>query len=784
MSGIQKVTRRDFLRQTGLGTGALVLGCYVSGGGIAESLLAQGTAASFAPNHFVAIKPDGSVVIMAHRSEMGQGIKTTLAAVVADELEADWDRVEVRQAIGDEKYGSQWTDGSRSVTQFYMPMREAGATARHLLVAAAAESFGVDAGECEAREHKVWHGASGRSLDYGELVQRAAAMPVPRASQIRLKSPKDFRYIGKDMPFADLDDMVTGKAVYGADVDLPVIKKALGLDHLPDMQTAMIVRCPVTGGKHKSHDATAALKVPGVKKVWFVEGKGGLGGGFQPLGGVAVLAENTWAAWEGRRALKVEWDLGPNAGYESEAYRAELEKSTAQPGKVVRSKGDVDAAFSRADKVVEASYYVPHLAHAPMEPPVAVALMKDGRLDVWAPTQSPQAAQKEIETALGIEHSTTHHDSAYHSSGGHGMEVTVNVTLLGGGFGRKSKPDYVVEAALVARDNPGVPVRVQWTREDDMDHGYYHAVSHQVLKGALDAQGRPTAWLQRTAAPSFDATFKGPEAKLASDTELAQGLLGMPYDVPNIRLENCEAEAHVRIGWMRSVANVYHSFAINSFAAELAAAAGRDPKDYLLELIGPGRKIDLAAEGVAKFHNNEADVREYPVDTARLRNVVERVAQEAGWGKQMPAGRGLGIAAHRSFLSYMAVVVDASVSETNELVVHEVYGVLDCGLAVNPERVKAQIEGGIIYGLSLAIHDDITFRDGAVEQRNFDDYPTLRLDQTPKKISVHIVESDELPGGVGEPPTPPVAPALTNAIAAATGTRVRDLPLWRIFDFG
>ena len=767
MSSVRKITRRELLRNAGLGTGALVLGCYIPGKGITHQLFAQENAKTFTPNHFVAIDTDGKVVIMAHRSEMGQGIRSTLPAVVADELEVDWNRVEVRQAVGDKKYGNQWTDGSRSVTKFLVPMRQAGATARHMLVAAAAGIWGVDAAACEARDHKVWHQASGRSLDYGELAQAAAALPVPAASEIRLKPNESLRYVGKAMPFVDLDNMVTGRAVYGADVELP------------GMMVAMMERCPVVGGTLKSFDPSAALAVSGVKDVLRIEGKGGLGGGFNPVGGVAVVAENTWAALKGRKALKVEWDLGPNAGYNSEAYRTELEASTAQPGEVRRNKGDVDAALAQADKVVEASYYVPHLAQAPMEPLVATALLKDGHMEIWAPTQSPQAAKGIVEDVLGVSKSA---DSTYLENVI--RDVTINVTLLGGGFGRKSLPDFVAEAALVAEQMPGVPVRVQWTREDDMRHGYYHAVSHQTVKAAVDSRGRPTAWLHRTAFPTLQATIGRGNETLAGKIEMGQGFVDLPFEVPNMRLENCRAKAHTRIGWMRSVANIYHAFAIGSFADELAIAAGRDSKDFLLDLIGNDRHVDLAAEGVEDYHNNTMSLDEFPVDTARLRNVVERVAREAGWGKSMPAGRGLGIAAHRSFLSYVAVVVDASISETNELVVHEVYGVIDCGLAVNPDRVHAQMEGGLIYGLSLAIHDDITFRNGAVQQRNFHDYPTLRLNQTPSKIKTFIVESDAPPGGVGEPPVPPVAPALTNAIVAAGGPRVRDLPLWRTFDFG
>lgn len=773
MNTVEKVTRRDFLRQTGLGAGALVLGCHVSAGGLGGALFAQPAATRFEPNVWVAIETDGTVVIIAHRSEMGQGIRSTLPAVVADELEADWSRVEVRQAIGDPKYGDQWTDGSRSVTKFLQPMREAGATARHMLVAAAAAILGVGAAECEAREHKVWHRASGRSLDYGELVAHAATLPVPDASQVQLKPEAEFRWIGKDdMPFFDLADIVTGKAVFGADVDLP------------GMHTAIIERCPVVGGRLKSFDAGAALAVPGVKKVFEVKGEGGkIGGGFLPMGGVALVAENTWSAFLGRRALKVEWDLenNPHASYESEAYRQELEASTAQPGTVVRSRGDVDAAFNQARKVVEASYYVPHLAQAPMEPLVATARLTGRHLEIWAPTQCPQATDTTVRKALDIV--ALPEGGAYIGPGDDINQVTVNVTLLGGGFGRKSLPDFVAEAALVAKEMPGVPIRLQWSREDDIRHGYYHAVSHQVVKGALDARGRATAWLHRCAYPTLQTTIgKGTET-LPGPIELGQGFVDLPFDLPNLRLENCEAEAHVRIGWMRSVANIYHAFAIGSFADELAIAAGRDSKDYLLELIGPPRVVDLAADGVADYHNNSLPIADFPIDTGRLRNVVERVAEEAGWGRQMPPGRGLGIAAHRSFLSYVAIVADVSVTG-KKLEVNEIHAAIDCGLAVNPDRVRAQMEGGIIYGLSLAIHDDITFRGGAVEQTNFHDYPTLRLNQTPRKISTYIVNGGGPPGGVGEPPVPPLAPALTNAIVAAGGPRVRALPLWRSFDFG
>ena len=668
------------------------------------------------------------------------------------------------------------------------------------------------------------------------------------------------------MPFVDAQDMVTGKAVYGADVDLDRFGR-------PDMLTAMIVHCPVANGEVKSFDDSAARQVPGVVDVVVVRlpsplPAGGVGAGFAPHAGVAVLAKNTWAAWQGRRALEVEWDLAgnPNADYESQAYRRELEASTAQPGKLLRSRGDVDDALAAGPKVVEADYYVPHLAQAPMEPPVAVALFEDGRWDVWCPTQGPELAQhyiglsmlepnpvkwlawqvcdpadlreceregqrdfnEELGRVLGVDQATLFkiRDDLKAQIRD---KVKVHVTLLGGGFGRKSKPDYAIEAAFLARMHPGVPIRVQWTREDDIQFSYFHGVSHQRLKAALDGGGRATAWLQRSAFPSFFATLfppplpplpeeirpvfakaraafhNGGEFPYASAIERAHGLEDMPFDVKHLRIENCPALPHIRGGWMRSVSNIFHAFAIGSFADELAIAAGRDAKDYLLELIGEGEVLDLEKDGVLCFDNNGFPVKwegtppvlpPYPPDTRRLRTVVEKVAAEAGWDDKVKEyrkikGRGLGIAAHRSFLSYAAMVVDVSLNDAGVLTIHEIHGAVDCGIAVNPDRVRAQIEGGIVYGLSLALHGEITVKDGRVEQHNFDDYPVLRLYQTPK-IVPHIVKYDleqllkddpedprTRPTGIGEIPVPPVAPALANAIVAAGGPRIRALPVWR-----
>jgi isoquinoline 1-oxidoreductase beta subunit len=871
-----------------VGAGALVFGCTIfpteslSAGPITD-LLQEG----FPLNPFVSMKLDGTIIIMAHRSEMGQGIKSSLAAVLADELEADWSRVRLEQADADapryaignpNQFGkpsylipeevTQFADSSRSMALYYLPMRLFGAGIRLVMEKAAARKWGVDPAECRAEQHKVYHkGNKHRPVAYNHLLLYAAQVGVPQIPEITaaLKTPDQWRFIGKmTMPFVDAQDMVTGKAVYGADVD----------PKRPGMLTAMIVRCPVANGEVKSYDDTEARKVPGVVDVVKVRlpmtlPAGGVGAGFNPHAGVAVLAENTWAAWQGRRALKptIEWELegNPNAEYDSKAFRAELEASTADPGRTLRSRGDVDAAFAQAAKVVEADYYVPHLAQAPMEPPAAVALYENGRWEIWSPTQGPDFTQHYVGLAMlepdpvnWLIWQVTDPSEAreceqeevrdFNEELGRYLKldlptlikrrdelkkeirdrVKVHTTLLGGGFGRKSKCDYAIEAAFLARERPGVPIRVQWTREDDIQFSYYNSVAHQRLKAALDGAGHTTALQLRSAFTSFFATLfpppeilpepirpvfakartgyhSGGEYPFGSGIERAHGLEDMMYDVESLRIENCPAQNHIRCGWMRSVANIYHAFGTGSFADELAIAAGRDAKDYLLELIGKGRVLDLAAEGSTCFDNNgfpalkwegtPAVIPPYPPDTRRLRAVVERVAKEAGWDekvqqyKQMK-GRGLGIAAHRAFLSYVAIVVDVSLNEANELTINEIHGAIDCGLAVNPDRCIAQMEGGILYGLSYALLGEITVKKGAVEQNNFDDYPVLRIHQTPKKpIAVYFVEPSAesieamggqvTPTGVGEPPTPAVAPALANAIVAAGGPRIREIPFFR-----
>src|SRR5882762_5435904 len=674
------------------------------------------------PLVFVAIAEDGTVTITCHRQEMGQGVRTSLPMVVADELEADWRRVRVRQATGDQvHYGNQDTDGSRSMRHFFEPMRRCGASARTMLEQAAAARWGVAIAEVQALNHEVVHRPSQRKLGYGELAVEASRLPVPTRETLRLKQPEEFRYIGKgNVKLVDGPDMVAGRAKYGIDTVLD------------GMLFAVVARPAVYGGKVVSYDAAAALKVPGVVQVVEIPGTPPPSE-FQPLGGIAVVARNTWAAIKGREALKLTWDDGPNAAYDSTAYKAALEKSTRSPAQLVHERGNVETGMAKAARWVQAEYYIPHMAQAPMEPPAATVRIVGDRCEVWTATQAPQATRERVAKRLGFP----------------SERVTVNVTLLGGGFGRKSKPDYVVEAALVSQAMKGAPVKLTWTREDDVQHGYYHTVSVEHLEAGLDSAGKPLAWLHRSAAPAIASIF-APDPKHEQPPELGMGLVNVPFLIPNLRIENPEAEAHTRIGWYRSVSNIPHAFAIQSFVAELAAAAGRDPKDYLLELIGRPRRIDPRTLGDS-WNYTESPQR-YPFDTGRLRRVIETAAKKAGWGRKLPAGQGLGIAAH---YSYVAAVVQVAVNEKGDVAIPRVDVAVDCGPQVNPERIVAQFEGACVMGVGNALLSEISFKAGRVVQANF---------------NVPL-------GGVGEPGVPPIAPALCNAIFAATGKRIRTLPI-------
>jgi isoquinoline 1-oxidoreductase subunit beta len=701
------------------------------------------------PLVFVSIAASGIVTITCHRAEMGQGVRTGMPMIVADELEADWSKVRVAQAPGDElRFGNQDTDGSRSTRHFFMPMRRCGAAARAMLEAAAAARWGVPASEVQARNHELVHSASGRKLGFGAVAADAAKLPVPKADQLRLKKPEEFRYIGKGRTrIVDAMAMTTGRAVYGQDVVLP------------DMHFAVVARSPVYGGKVASFDASAAMKVPGVVKVVEIKDTP-IPSAFQPLAGVAVIAQNTWAAMKGREALTIKWDSGANGSYASDAYQKALTAAANGPGKQIRSAGDVDAAMKSAAKQIKADYYAPHLTQAPMEPPAATARIRGGKCEVWSCVQSPEAARNDVAKRLGLKRE----------------DVTTHVTLLGGGFGRKSKADYAVEAALLAKELPGKPVKVVWTRTDDLQHSYYHTVSAEHLEAGLDKDGKPVAWLHRSVGPTLMALF-GPDSKLESPIELGMGLTNVPFAIPNLRIENPETAAHTRIGWYRAVSNIPHAFAIQSFVAELAHAAGKDPKDYLLELLGPPRRID--PRSVNDTWNHGEDPKLYPVDTGRLRTVTEVAAKAARWGRKLPKGQGLGIATHYSFVTYVAAVVEVAVDAKGQVQIPRVDIAIDCGAQINPERVRTQMEGACIMGLGNALLGEITFKGGRVEQTNFHDYEVLRMNAAPKAIHVHMIPGDyDAPlGGVGEPGVPPIAPALCNAIFAATGRRIRRLPI-------
>ena len=713
---------------------------------VSEALapIPDNSAVASGPLVLISIAADGRTQITNPRSEMGQQVITTVAQMIADELDVDWDKLEIKQAVGDGKYGDQNTDGSTSVRNHFTRFRMAGASMRQMLTQAAANEWGVDISECTSEVGVIKH-KSEKTLTYGDVAAAASQLDVPAEDSVTLKSRKEWRYIGKDQPSFTIPEIIRGEGTYGIDV------------RVPDMLHAVIARPPTVFGKVKSLNDTAALAVAGVTKVIRLPDPQGEAAAFQQLGGVAVIATDTWAAIQGREALEVEWDAGANGNYDSDVYGRQLKTTARKSGTVKLKRGDVKAAMATTAKTVTAEYYAAHLSQSPMEPPAATAKWTDGKVECWACTQNPQAARSTVAAICGVPEDN----------------VKINVTLLGGGFGRKSKPDFVVEAALIARE-VGAPVKVTWTREDDIQHGYFHAVSAQYMQAGLNDAGKPVAMLHRSVFPSINSTF-GP-ADEGSDFELSLGATDAPWAVPNLQVEVGKAKAHIRIGWLRSVANVYHAFANQSFAAELAEAAGQDPKNYLLDMLGPNRKIDFSKDGV-DYPNYGASLEEHPVDTARMKAVLNKVADMAKWGRSVPDGHGLGISVHRSFLSYVATAIEVAVDGDGKISFPGIWVAVDAGTVVNPANTKVQMEGGTLYGISNALYGEITAKNGVVVQGNFPDWRVMRINESPHNVEVHIMESDAPPGGVGEPGTPTAAPALANAIFAATGQRLRSLPL-------
>ncbi len=733
MNSVKNVSRRNFLEGM-FSAGAFVLATRF----IPQTAQAAETVdeSAWHPSVYLGFEPDGRVIIIAHRSEMGTGIRTALPMVVAEELDCDWKRVKIQQATGNKKYGDQNTDGSNSIRSFYQPMRVAGATARVMLISAAAQKWNVPPSECEAKNHEIVHAKSGKKAGFGELVADAAKQPVPKPEELKFKPASEYRYVGKNIPIYDQDDILQGKGTFGQDAKLP------------GMVYASIERCPVIGGKLQSVDDAEAKKVSGVIQTATIDPYKPPAYMFQALGGVAVIANNTWSAMQARRKLKVDWDLGPNATYDTTEYKKQLQETARKPGTVERNVGDVDKALAAATKTHEAEYWVPHLSHAPMEPPAAVAEYKDGKVTAWAATQNPQAVQQTVAQAVGCKPE----------------DVTCYVTLLGGGFGRKSKPDYVAEAAILSKQ-VGKPVKVVWSREDDIRFDYFHFCAAMYLKAALDEKGKPTAWLGRSSYPKMLSNV-GPLGTM--------GWVDVPFEIPNFRAEYGPVDGHVRIGWLRSVANIPHAFAVHSFIDELAAMANRDRVDYLLDVLGEGRIIDLGGRG-GRGPNL------YPLDTKRTRRVLEAVAEQSGWGKKKSGnGTGYGIAVHRSFMSYVATVVEVQVDK-GQIRIPRVDTVVDAGLVVHPDRVKAQFEGAAVFGAGLTMSGEITASNGAINESNFNKYTVARMNDAPIETHVSIIGTDAPPAGVGEPGVPPIAPAICNAIFAATGKRIRDLPIRKQF---
>ena len=736
------LTRRAFIKNVSLGSG-FALGVSLAPKSLALANEPQLTE-QLTPNVFVAIEADGTLVVTCHRSEMGQQIRTSITQIIADELSADWQRVRTEQAPGHEKYGDQNTDGSRSIRRNLDRLQVAGATAAHMLRQAAAKGWNVKPEECRLEDHKVVHSASGKQVDFAQLVSVAATLPVPEEKAVTPKARKDWQYIGKGIRSIDMHKVISGDTVFGQDVELD------------NMLIAVIQRPPVMFTEPQSVDDKKTRAMKQVVDVITLK-TASAPANFLPLGGVAVLATNTWAAMEGVKALDIKWSSNEHSQYQSSQEKAELMKTAQAKGEIVRQKGNGAKALETAHQRLSATYYAPLLSQAPMEPPAAAARVTEDKVEVWTSTQNPQAAQDLVAQVLGVPKE----------------KVIIHVTLLGGGFGRKSKPDFAAEAALLAKQ-AGRPVKVIWRREDDVQHGFYHTVSAQHIEAGLDENGKTIAWHHNTVFPTISSTFaKG--ANTPSAGELRLGFIDNPFDVPHIQLEKGKADNHVRIGWLRSVANVYHAYAIHTFADELATAANQDPKEHLKQLIGKPRHIDLAAEG-AEYDNYGDPLDKYPIDTQRLHTVIDKVTEAADWDNRDKDKRFLGLAAHRSFLSYVATIVEVKVDESGQWSIPKAYVCIDAGTVVNPEHVKAQCEGGSIFGLSCAI-GEITAQDGKIEQSNFHNYQVARIQHAPAQFDVQIVQSEAAPGGVGEPPTPPFAPALANALFAATGQRFHELPI-------
>jgi isoquinoline 1-oxidoreductase beta subunit len=704
------LSRREFVAVGAAAGAGLVIGFYLPHG--------IGKENEFSPSAYLRITPDNKVTIVVARSEMGQGVWTSLPMILAEELEADWKQITIEQAGASTLFGDQSTGGSASVRTTWAPMRKAGATAREMLISAAALTWGVPRSACTAENGGVKHAASNRRLSYGELVAKAATLPIP--SDPPLKQSKDYKIVGQRLARLDTPAKVKGEAVFGIDF------------RLKGMKHAVLARCPVIGGKVASFDDKDSKKIPGVSYV----GKVG-------DAAVAVVADSVWGAMEGRRVLNVTWDEGPNKDLNTAAIMAAIRQAASKKGASLYAAGDPAKAAGRR---ISAEYELPFMAHAPMEPGNCTAHYQGSKCEVWAPTQVPQDCRDSVAQAVGLDPD----------------QVKVNVTLMGGGFGRRLEHDYAVEAALVSKAI-GDPVKVLWTREDDMRCSPYRPASLHQLSAVVDGAGFPVALTHRIVAPSISGQ-KGQPTPNNVDPDLPDEA-GPVYPVANYAIEYVMAETAVPLGWMRSVYALQAGFALESFIDELAAVAGKDPLQYRLHLLAKDQDLTYFD---TTWH------------TARMRGVLQLAAEKAGWDKPLPAGRFRGVACFGCFASYVAEVVEISMEgdpPENALPrVHRVVVAVDCGQVVNPSILEQQVQGGVVYALTNALRAKITVEKGHVVQGNFDDYAPLRMEETPV-VEVYTVPSTESPTGIGEPSVPPLAPALCSAIHAATKKRVRKLPV-------
>ncbi|MGZ5199071.1 MAG: molybdopterin cofactor-binding domain-containing protein [Telluria sp.] len=734
---IASPARRGFLRQTALGGTALVIGMYADGV-LAAVAKPAAKAQAFEPNSFIRIDSDGKITLVSKQPEIGQGIKTSLPMVIAEELDVPWRDVHIVQGDLNPVYGSQGAGGSTSTPTNYVEFHKLGATERTILVQAAAQTWNVPVAECRAENGAVIHAASKRRLGYGQLVAVAATLPVPDASQVKLKDPKDYKLLGTRIGGVDNLAVVSGKPLFGIDVQLP------------GMLYAVYAKCPVFGGKPKSFNAAEIKAMPGVKDAFIVDGTANLNG---LMPGVAIVATSTWAAFRARKQLKVDWDEGASAGHSWAGFAAAAQAASKQPGTtVMRKDGDAGQAIAASAKVLEAAYTYPFISHASMEPQNCTAWFKpdSGTLELWSPTQNPAANQNLIAATFGIPKE----------------KIVLHLMRSGGGFGRRLSSDYAVEAVAIAQKVDG-PVKLTWMREDDLQHDHFRAGGFHFLRGGLDAQGKLVGWhnhfvtfANRVERDGKSVLQPGSGGSLSGD-EFPGRWIG------NCLLEQTALECSVPMGpWRAPGSNVF-AWVFHSFIDELAHAGGRDPVEFRLELLGDKDIMPGTGE------------RGVPYDVSRMRRVLHEVAQKSGWGKRtFPRGQGAGVAFHFSHRGYIAQVAEVTVSREGKLKVDRVVVVTDIGAQiVNLSGAENQVQGSVIDGLSTLMYPELNIEQGRIVQSNFHEYPLLRMPDTPPRIEVHFLKTDYPVTGLGEPAFPPLAPAVCNAIFAATGKRVRQLPL-------